>query len=193
MSPSVSACRTGALIRTLEVRLLMRTFSEAFCVEPPKLKGLSADQSLRMFLEFTAACMEIAQGDERLAHYLRTRLGAGARLLGKRVRTLCPLPTTKRFALARWLYRGIGIELSGTPPESLRFGPCVFASRYTAGDCWFMSAFDEGFLRGLWSLDEADLVFSCRLTQGANCCRAHFSAALGKGGGPWDFTQARLS
>ncbi len=176
MFPAVSARRPAALVRKIEVSLLMRTFCEAFDVVSPKLSGLSADQALRLFVEYTAACMELAQGDKRIAHYQRARLGMCAQKLGRRVRMLCPVSDAGRYALARYLYAGIGIELNGTPPESLCFGPCAFSRRYTSDDCWFMSAFDEGFLRGLWSCEQADLVFSCRLTQGANCCRAHFTA-----------------
>jgi hypothetical protein len=75
------------------------------------------------------------------------------------------------FRLVRFLYRGIGIELSGELPDAVRFGPCSFAQRYTPADCWFMSAFDEGFMCGIMGI-EGELCFECRLTDGSPCCRA---------------------
>ena len=64
-------------------------------------------------------------------------------------------------------------EVARFSEGGLRFGPCSFSQRYSPRCCWFMSAFDEGFLRGLLGTD-ARLVFSCRLTEGAACCRARF-------------------
>lgn len=149
-------------------------FARAFDVEPPSLKGLSAAAALEMYREFTASCMEIAQEDAKLASYLRERLGEQALALGRRVRGA--LPHADAFLLARFLYRGIGIEIAGELPGTIGFCPCYFAQRYTPGDCLLMSAFDEGILRGICGIDDAELVFSCRLTQGSSSCAACFGS-----------------
>lgn len=171
-----------AWMRKLEAAMLMRVFCRAFGVEAPVLRGLDTDGSLYMFQEFTAACMELAQQYDDLAALLRTRLGDAALTLGRAVRLLAPLPRGARLWLARYLYRGIGIGVKEVHPNLLRFCPCSFARRYTPADCWFMSAFDEGFLRGILGQRDADLVFSCRLTQGASCCMARFDALDSRGG-----------
>ena len=161
-------------MRWLEVFVLMRRFAKALGVDPPDLQGHSADEALATYREFTAGCMEIAQEDERLVGMFRKSLGSEALALGRRVRTLALARGPRAFSLARLLYAGIGIGLAQTSSGALRFCPCMFAARYTPADCWFMSAFDEGFLRGLLNREDAQLMFSCRLTEGAPHCFARF-------------------
>ena len=160
-----------AWLRKVEVAMLMNAFADAFDVEPPTLKGMSADDALAAYREFTATCMEAALADDDVAAAYRARLGAGARELGRKVRAAVPVRSSSALRLVRFFYRGIGIELEGELPGVLCFGPCSFAQRYTPADCWFMSAFDEGFMCGIMGVEGA-LRFSCRLTEGAPCCRA---------------------
>ena len=169
--------RPPAWVRKLEAMMLVRSFARAFDVEPPTLFALSADDALDAYREFTAACMELTHEGEPLARWLRDRLGEEAFELGSKVRRVFSPAHADAFSVARYLYRGIGIELVGNAPGDLRFGPCFFAGRYTPRDCWFMSAFDEGFLRGVMGLADARLAFSCRLTQGGTCCNARFGEA----------------
>ncbi|MBQ9043419.1 MAG: hypothetical protein IJ111_11485 [Eggerthellaceae bacterium] len=167
-----------AWVRKRETAELMDVFAQAFEVEPPNVRLLSADEALSSFREFTAACMEAALADDALALRYRQRLGTGACELGRKVRRMLAVRSSNAFAVARFFYRGIGIELSGEIPGRLRFGPCSFSVRYTPQSCWFMSAFDEGFMRGLSGCEGADLSFSCRLTEGSPFCLATFE---GKG------------
>ncbi|MBR3160335.1 MAG: hypothetical protein IKF14_14715 [Atopobiaceae bacterium] len=173
-----SANRAGApppaWMRKLEIAVLMRTFSRAFGVEAPSLRGLTAAESLHVFREFTAACMELALERPPLATIFRHRLSEEARRLGTLVRQSLRVTPSRAFSAAAFFYRGIDIELEGTLPGELRFVRCSFAQRYTPADCWLMSAFDEGFMRGVSGMPDAELSFSCRLTQGAPCCQAHF-------------------
>ena len=162
-----------AWVRKVEAATILGTFAKAFDVDPPAAESLSADETLFAFREFTAACMEEALADEQVALECRARLGAGGLRLGTQLRALLNVQPSSSFAFAQFLYRGLGIELSADESGGLRFGPCSFAVRYTPADCWFMSAFDEGFLRGILGTD-ARLAFSCRLTEGASCCRARF-------------------
>lgn len=176
------AHRPPAWMRRAEVAVLMRVFCRAFDVEAPSLCGLRPDDALRVFREFTAACMEAAQPSDELATWLRARLADSALALGRAARMCAPPPRGARLWLARYLYRGIGIEVREVERGHLRFCPCSFAQRYTPADCWFMSAFDEGFLRGILGAEDASLVFVCRITQGAPCCMARFDV-LGQGKG----------
>lgn len=163
-----------AWLRKIEAAALMGVFAKAFDVEPPELEDMPADQALAAFREFTAACMEAALADAEVAAAYRTRLGKEARKLGRGVRAAAHARNANAFRLVKFLYRGIGIELSGELPGAVRFGPCSFAQRYTPADCWFMSAFDEGFMCGVMGI-EGELRFECRLTEGAACCCARLS------------------
>ncbi|MBR0404013.1 MAG: hypothetical protein IJI68_02250 [Eggerthellaceae bacterium] len=162
-----------AWVRKAEVAAILGVFAEAFDVDPPALEDRPADQCLPIFREFTAACMEEAlKGGEAALPY-RDRLGAGGFRLGSQMRAALRVSAASAFPFAQFLYRGIGIELTRDESGCLRFGPCSFSQRYSPMCCMFMSAFDEGFLRGLLGID-ARLVFSCRLTEGAPCCLASF-------------------
>ena len=164
-----------AWLRKVEAEALMEGFAEAFDVEPPQLESLSADEALAAFREFTAACMDAASEDAGVAARYRARLGERAYDLGVKVRSLLMVRRSQALHVTRFFYRGIGIELTGELPGALRFGSCSFAQRYTPANCWFMSAFDEGFMRGMMGDRKAEcsLSFTCRLTEGAPCCRAH--------------------
>ncbi len=162
-----------AWVRKVEVAAIMGVFAHAFDVDSPALEDLPADDCLFVFREFTAACMEEAlKGGQAAAPY-RERLGEGGSRLGSQLRDLLRVSASSAFPFAQFLYRGIGIELASDEAGGLRFGSCSFAQRYSPECCWFMSAFDEGFLRGLLGVN-ARLVFSCRLTEGASCCCARF-------------------
>lgn len=162
-----------AWVRKVEVAVIMGVFAKAFDVEPPACEDLDADEALSAFREFTAACMEAAMADGQVAGAYRERLGAGGLALGTQLRSTLRVRPSSAFRFAQFLYRGIGIELVRDEEGGLRFGPCSFAQRYSPDCCWFMSAFDEGFLQGLLKTS-ARLAFSCRLTEGAPCCRAQF-------------------
>ena len=149
--------------------VLMRAFARAFGVEPPKRA------TLEDFRAFTAACMEEALRDRAAAERYRAALGEEAFSLGTRVRRALHVGPGSALRITQRLYRGIGIELTGELPGELRFERCFFAERYTPGACWLMSAFDEGFMRGITGMPEGELVFSCRLTEGCPCCCARFS------------------
>ena len=158
------------LARTIVVRVLLRSFARAFDVEAPSVRGLGSNEALVTYRTFTAACMEMALQDALVHQYLRLRLREEAMGLGKRVRML--VPSVFAPNLARTLYRAIGIDLVFEGQGRLRFASCMFADRYSPKDCWFMSAFDEGFLCGILGIDCGELRFSCRLTEGAPCCMA---------------------
>ena len=159
-----------AVVRVLEARVICRVFAKALAVEAPSLRGLSAKEALGALQTFTAAQLEASVASGQAAQ-TRQQLGMRARRLGQLVRHLVPLSQQGRQHLVQWLYRGIQIELTGTIPGELCFGPCSFTRAYTPASCALMSAFDEGFMCGMMGLD-GPLTFHCRLTEGAACCRA---------------------
>lgn len=168
---SLLDCMPPAWLRKAEVKTLMSAFAKAFDVEPLNLDNMPADEALAAFREFTATCMETALEDREVAIAYRECLNAESRALGHKVRFAVPVRPSSVFRLVKFLYRGIGIDLSEDTPGTMCFGPCSFAQRYTPADCWFMSAFDEGFMCGIMGI-EGKLCFDCRLTEGAACCRA---------------------
>lgn len=167
-------CMPPKWLRKVEAAALLGVFAEAFDVKAPEAEDMSADQALFTYREFTAACMEAALADRSVAERYRARLGDAAYRLGTKVRRALSVRSSQAFRVTRFFYRGIGIELSGELPGTICFGPCYFTGRYTPDVCWFMAAFDEGFMRGITGCAAADLAFSCRLTEGAPCCRARF-------------------
>lgn len=160
-----------AWVRKVEVAVILGVFAEAFDVDPPALEDRPANECLYVFREFTAACMEEALKGGKAAISYRDRLGSSGFRLGLRIREMLNVSAASAFPFAQFLYRGIGIELAREDSGCLKFESCSFAQRYSPECCLFMSAFDEGFLCGLLEVD-ARLVFSCRLTEGAPCCRA---------------------
>ena len=162
--------------RKVEVAVLLRSFSRALGVEAPSLRGASGDEALRMYGAFTAACLRMALEDERTERYARRRLGEEAFALGARLRPLAGVCPWGGRGLASLLYEGICIKLAWEDGQRVRFGPCAFAAHYSPGVCGLMSAFDEGFLRGILGEPKARLEFACRITEGAPYCRARFAA-----------------
>ena len=157
-------------LRKMEARVIARVFAKALDAEPPRTRPRDSGEALVVLQEFTAARMEasLASG---LAPAHRRRLGRRALTLGTWIRRLVPVGQVTRERLVRYLYRGIKIELCGSMPGELRFGPCSFARYYSPACCALMSAFDEGFICGIMGLS-GPLVFETRLTEGATCCRA---------------------
>lgn len=162
--------RLASWARKIEVRVLMGSFVRAFGVEAPSVRGMGANEALATYRTFTAACMDMALEDPSLRRHLRQRLRDEAMKLGTRARLF--VPSVLAPELLRALYRAIGIDLVFEDHNRLCFASCAFAKRYTPEDCWFMSAFDEGFLCGVLKIDCGELRFACRLTEGATCCRA---------------------
>lgn len=160
-----------AWLRKVEARVIARVFARALGVDAPSMRRLGADEALATLQTFTAVHMKEALASGRVPE-CRTRLGAHARILGTRVRRALPAGHETREQVVRYLYRGIRIELSGSMPGALRFGPCSFARYYSPACCALMSAFDEGFICGIMGLS-GPFVFESRLTEGGACCRAH--------------------
>lgn len=163
-----------AWMRKLETVVLMEVFARAFDVEAPNIRRLDAENALWTFREFTAVCMQTALVNHEAAEEYRTRLGTNAYRLGTLVARLLRIRASRAISAARFFYRGILIDLDGNLPGRLQFSRCYFAERYTPEICWFMSAFDEGFMRGISGIEDARLEFSCRLTKGCACCCARF-------------------
>jgi hypothetical protein len=66
------------------------------------------------------------------------------------------------------LYRTLDIDKAVDATGGVTIRRCSLAAHYTPEVCRFMSAMDEGIVAGL---SDGRLVFSARLTEGAERCR----------------------
>ncbi len=153
-------------------RLLSATASALGCSVPPTT-GLSADECLELFAEFTRAEFGRISGSDEAG--LRARLFAAARELGRRYRALFSVSTVEEaMEVDALLYRSLAIDLRPSAPREMTVCRCFFSSSYTPAICRVASALDEGLFDGLssgWSLR-----FSHRLTEGHHCCLARITS-----------------
>ncbi len=153
------------------VRLFTDTATALGGVAPP-LRTLNAEQTLAVFRDFTAQAA-VSQNASPAAF---ERLFAVTHRYGKRLRSAFGVASTDdAMAVARVVYRAIGIDFVGRTTGEITFNRCFFSEVYTPQICAFMSALDAGLLAGL--SDGGRLVFSERITEGHPCCRASLHGA----------------
>ena len=169
----------STLFRRIQLRAMTSMFARALSVPAPSVPR-DADEALRVFAQFSASAATQALADAPDGGAaLRTRLGGFAFELGRMVGRAPVLRRLPAEELLRALYRNIGIDLQAPRlPGQVCMGPCFFASCYEPGVCQFMSAFDQGAMRGVLAAHGHDalalrLTFDTRITQGAPVCRAH--------------------
>ncbi len=148
---------------------LHRLAAAAFGREIPTLRGRSRDEMLLDFARFTRSEAErsLSAGTESVA---RKNLYDRSAQLGRGIRSRLPIRGRADAATAlHSLYRLLEIDPQVDARGELAIQRCYFASHYTPDVCRFMSAMDEGIVAGLCG---GRLVFSQRLTEGADSCRA---------------------
>lgn len=160
-------------IRRVQLRAMTRMFARAVKVPAPSLARLDDDGILAAFMRFSAREAERLATDDAARADLRQR----AYRMGRLLAALPPFSRVDKRDLVIALYRNIAIGLSGDLPGQVMMEPCVFSAVYSPAACLFMSAFDEGIMAGI--VGQGSLAFSCRLTEGAPCCRAVFVAEGG--------------
>ncbi len=90
--------------------------------------------------------------------------------LGRDIRARLPIRSRSDAAAAlHCLYGMLAIDKAVDARGGVTVRRCFFASYYTPEVCRFISAMDEGIVAGICG---GRLVFSQRLTEGADCCRA---------------------
>ncbi len=157
---------TPALVKSLEVQILMKLASESFQRPGKTIWYLAPDKALGVYADYTAECMT----------HTRTsplRLYRGAYRLGERIR--CLTGFTKKKDLQRlvfYLYQNIQISMYGSLPGEIQVPACRFSQVYTPRQCSLMSYVDWGIIAGLYG--GGKLRFTARLTEGCSQCQAHF-------------------
>ena len=162
---------TPEFLKKREMNKLFRVVGKAFGYAPPRLRGLSYSESLKMFAEFTSFAVERADGEGRDLNSIRSELFDGAQEAGRRFRRVFGASTTKSVMdVARMIYQLLGIEFQGSSAGEVEIPRCYFAQFYSPQTCAIISGLDEGLLSGLSG--GGTLVFSQRISEGHHHCTA---------------------
>ena len=158
---------------------LQRLTAAAFGQEYDPGRGSSHHERLRHFAEFSRSQAEKAI-EKGTAPTVRKILYENASRLGQEIRAWLPIRDRADVAAAlHHLYRMLDIELTVDPRGSVTVRRCYFESCYSPEVCRFISALDEGIVAGICG---GRLVFSHRLTEGADACRARIEWPAGENG-----------
>ena len=148
---------------------LFRLTAAACDQEVPDLRGRSRREILLAFALFTRNEAEraLAMGT---ADALRINLFERSADLGRAIRSRLPMRSRADAAAAiQRLYGLLDIDMRIAANGEVTIGRCFFATGYTPETCRFMAAMDEGIVAGICG---GRLVFSQRLSEGAEACRA---------------------
>jgi hypothetical protein len=157
-------------VRKRLLDMLFERTAAAFGQPVPPLRGLSAEQTLRAFAEFTAQAAVIAVNTPLVSRRLYDVTFAP----GKWLRRAFGVASTQDVMdAARVVYRVLGIDFEGDSFGAITISHCFFSRVYRPAACRVMSALDAGLLAGLSGGKQ--LVFSQRITDGYSCCRAELA------------------
>jgi hypothetical protein len=160
-------------IKKAKLEELFDCTAAAFNCPVPPLKGLSFDKCLVKYAEFTREEAEKALQSGHDLHQIKQRLYQNAYRLGQNLRKSFHITTTQDvMTMGRILYRVIGIDFQGTVQGEMTINHCFFSKFYSSQVCQVISSLDEGVFAGLSGGKQ--LVFSQRITEGQNCCKASF-------------------
>jgi hypothetical protein len=157
-------------IRKRMLDVLFERTAVAFGEPVPPLRGLTAEQTLHVFAEFTAQQAGTA-ADSPLVF---RRLFAVTFGPGKWLRRAFGVASTQDVMdIAQLMYRVLGIDFQGDSYGQITISNCFFSRVYQPVACRVMSALDAGLLAGLSGGQH--LAFSQRITDGYSCCRAELA------------------
>jgi hypothetical protein len=160
-------------VRIRKFRELVTLTADAFMTPEPDLPARPREAQLEAFARWTRDLAERAAADEAAAVSAGNRLRERAYIFGSRLRRILkPRNPAEVMRAARVLYRLIGIDFRGTEDGEIIVSRCFFSGIYAPSTCAMIAALDEGVLTGL--AGGGSLRFSGRLTEGGDCCRAHF-------------------
>jgi hypothetical protein len=167
---AVSSIYVPGYIRKRNLGMLFKSTADAFQVAVPPVKGLSADDCLKEYAQFTRAqaLESIRRGD---ALEIQSRLFENASKIGRQFREDLRLDTAEQvMRAAEIIYKLLKIELHGETRGDIVIDRCFFSNYYSSDVCRLISSLDEGLLAGLSG--GGALSFSQRITEGKECCRA---------------------
>ncbi len=150
------------------LKKLFRLTATACGRETPDMRGQSRREMLRRYATFTRCEAEKAIAGGTTAG-VRKNLYESSLRLGRDIRRQLRVRSRADAAAAlHCLYGMISIDKTVDARGEVTVKSCSFATVYTPEICRFVSAMDEGLVAGICS---GRLVFSQRLTEGADSCR----------------------
>ncbi|HTY57883.1 MAG TPA: hypothetical protein VMF59_03660 [Bacteroidota bacterium] len=162
---------TPLFLRRRELDNLFRLTASAFGTDAPAGAGLSYEQRLGQYAQFTSAgsARSLLESDGGAA--AREKLFLSGFAVGDRLRkTLGSSTSAEASEAMRLIYRSIGIHMVCPVPGSIAVKRCFFSAYYTPETCRLISALDDGVFAGLSG--GGRLRFNERITEGADCCTA---------------------
>ena len=163
-----------AFVKRKVIRELACVTADAFGCAAPELNGLSYKACLREYALFTneqARSLIISEND---IDAVKDKLYKVAYVLGEDMRRRFNITRPEEVMKAsRMMYRILDIELQEDGPNGIKINRCYFSRYYSAEVCRIISSLDEGVAAGLSG--GGKLAFYQRLTEGNDCCKAHFS------------------
>ncbi len=164
-----------AFVKKKVIRELTRLTADAFHCKVPDLKGLTNKVCLQAYAIFTC---EQAQRLVRCGYgvgEVKERLYQAAMQMGKEIRRRLHIDTQQQvLAASRMMYRILGIRMHEDSLGGILISDCFFSRYYSGEVCRIISSLDEGVAAGLSG--GGKLEFHQRITEGGNCCKAHFNA-----------------
>ncbi len=153
-----------------ELGRLFSATADAFQTEVPSLVGLSYEDRLKSFAQFTRSEAERRMHSQEIGN-VKKRLFDGAFRLGEEYRTRFYLRSGENtMRMARVIYRLLGIDLRGNVEGDVTVSRCLFSAYYPVEVCRIISSLDEGLMGGLSG--GGRLSFSTRITDGSTSCHA---------------------
>ncbi len=166
----------STLFRRIELQLLMNLTASAFGQQSKRIWTLPVHEALKCYADYTGSMLHTGADG-----FLLQRMNSRALKMGCLLRRLFFVrddAAAQRLIVA--LYRNIGITLSFSDGQQLRFHRCFFSGYYSPAACRAASALDDGIIRGITGLTDCRLRFSQRITEGCPCCKARLNMEMKK-------------
>lgn len=163
---------TPSSIKKKQLLDLVQTTAKAFQCIPPDLEGLSFDQCLRSYADFTRNEAEkaIIEGNES---EVKNGLYQGAFAIATNFKSTFHIKGRKDvIRLAKLIYKILKIDFESDQNGVVHIKRCYFSKYYTSQVCRIISSLDEGLLEGL---SGGKFKFLHRITEGKECCIASLS------------------
>lgn len=176
MNPVLRLCKAAlpAFGKKMQLKILLKTTSDALGVPEPKISHLNYEEMLQAYAHYTLHALSQLREAGADVDSIKQRLYENAFTLGQQIRTWLFVAQDDAYGLIKVLYKNIEIVIEGSVPGELTVSQCFFSSTYTPEACELMSAFDSGFMGGIYG--GGHLEFHQRITEGCCCCRAVFTA-----------------
>lgn len=162
-----------AFIKKKKLQELFELTADGFQCDMPAIKGLSYDESLSAFAQFSKSKAEELLKQPNKTEEVTKRLYRNAFHMGEKLRTDFRVKTQADvLRLSKILYKVLKIDFTGNASGEIIIRRCFFSQIYSPEICGIISSLDEGVAAGLSA--GGKLVFEKRITEGNNCCQATF-------------------